>query len=49
MAECIADEQLLVRAGSWLEFEPLVLKHLDISSGEFSELKGDTLAFLNGE
>jgi HD-like signal output (HDOD) protein len=49
MAECIADEQLLVRATSWLKFEPVVLKHFDISANEFFELKGDILAHLNGE
>ena len=49
MAECIADEHLLVRDRAWPQFEHIVLKHFEISSHEFFELKGDILAFLNGE
>ena len=49
MAECIADEHLLVRDRAWPKFERNVLKHLDISANEFSEVKGDMLAFLNDE
>ena len=49
MAECIADEHLLVRDKAWPEFEKVVLEHLEMSKHEFSELKGDVLAFLNGE
>jgi HD-like signal output (HDOD) protein len=49
MAECIADEHLLVRDRAWPKFEHIVLKHFDMSVKEFSELKGDVLAFLNGE
>jgi hypothetical protein len=33
----------------WPQFEQGVLKHFEISGQEFSELKGDILAFLNGE
>ena len=49
MAECIADEHLLVRDKTWPLFEQGVLKHFEMSAQEFSELKGDILAFLNGE
>jgi HD-like signal output (HDOD) protein len=49
MAECIAEEHLLVRDKSWPEFEKDVLEHFEISQQEFNELKGDILAFLNGE
>jgi HD-like signal output (HDOD) protein len=49
MAECIADEHLLVREKSWHQFEHEVLKHFEMSVQEFSEIKGDILAFLNGE
>ncbi len=49
MAECIADEHLLVRDSAWPTIEKEVLKHFDVSTQEFSELKGDILAFLNGE
>lgn len=49
MAECIADEHLFVRDKEWHQFGPGVLKYFDISEQEFSELKGDVLAYLNGE
>jgi HD-like signal output (HDOD) protein len=49
MAECIADEHLLVREKTWHQFEHEVLKHFEMSAQEFSEIKGDILAFLNGE
>ncbi|OGS83125.1 MAG: hypothetical protein A2061_09405 [Gallionellales bacterium GWA2_59_43] len=49
MAECITDEHLNVREKEWPQFEQHVLKHVDISKQEFSELKGDILAYLNGE
>jgi HD-like signal output (HDOD) protein len=49
MAECIADEHLHVRDKEWHLFEHDVLKHFDMSAREFSELKDDILAFLNGE
>lgn len=49
MAECIANEHLLTNDKAWLEFEKDVLEHLEMSKQEFSELKGDILAFLNGE
>jgi HD-like signal output (HDOD) protein len=49
MAECIADEHLHVRDKEWHLFEHDVLKHFDMSAQEFSELKDDILAFLNGE
>jgi HD-like signal output (HDOD) protein len=49
MAECIADEHLLVRDKAWPTVEKDVLKHFEMSAQEFSELKGDILAFLNGE
>lgn len=49
MAECIADEHLFVRDKEWPQFERGVLKYFDLSEQEFSELKGDILAYLNGE
>lgn len=49
MAECILDEHLNVRDKEWHQFEHDVLKHFDMSAQEFTELKGDILAFLNGE
>jgi putative nucleotidyltransferase with HDIG domain len=49
MAECIADEHLFVRDKEWHQFEQEVLKYFEMSGQEFSELKGDILAFLNGE
>lgn len=49
MAECIADEHLFVRDKEWLQFEQEILKHFEMSEQEFSELKGDVLAYLNGE
>lgn len=49
MAECIADEHLFVRDKEWYQFEQSVLKYFDMSEQEFSELKGDVLAYLNGE
>lgn len=49
MAECIADEHLHTRVKEWPQFERNVLAHFEISEQEFSELKGDILAFLNGE
>jgi HD-like signal output (HDOD) protein len=49
MAECIADEHLHVREKEWPKFEQGVLGHFEISEREFSELKGDILAFLNDE
>lgn len=49
MAECIADEHLFVRDKEWHQFEQEVLKYFEMSEQEFSELKGDILAFLNGE
>ena len=49
MAECIADEHLLIRDKAWPIFEKDVLRHFELSGQEFSELKGDILAFLNGE
>lgn len=49
MAECIADEYLNVRDKEWPKFERDVLKHLEISEQEFYEIKGDILAYLNGE
>lgn len=49
MAECIADEHLFVRDKEWHQFEQKVLKYFDMSEQEFSELKGDVLAYLNGE
>ena len=47
MAECIADEHLLVKDKAWPEFENDVLDHFDMSKQEFSELKDDILDFLN--
>lgn len=49
MAECIADEHLFVRDKEWHQFEQEVLKYFEMSEQEFSELKGDILAFLDGE
>ncbi len=49
MAECIADEHLLIRDKAWPKFENIVLEHFEMSAKEFSEHKGDILAFLNGE
>lgn len=49
MAECIIDEHLHVREKEWPQFEQSVLGHFEISEQEFFELKGDILAFLNGE
>lgn len=49
MAECVADEHLFVRDKEWHQFEQEVLKYFEMSEQEFSELKGDILAFLNGE
>lgn len=49
MAECIADEHLHVRDKEWPQFEQDVLKHFELSEQEFSEIKGDILARLNGD
>lgn len=49
MAECIADEHLFVKDKEWHQFERVVLKYFEMSEQEFSELKGDILAYLNGE
>ena len=49
MAECITDEHLHVRDQEWPQFEQDVLKHFEISEQEFSEIKGDILARLNGD
>lgn len=49
MAECITDEHMLVRDKEWPLFEHDVLKHFEMSQQDFIELKGDLLAFLNGE
>ena len=49
MAECVIDEHLHVREMEWPQFERHVLKHFELSGQEFSELKGDMLAYLNGE
>lgn len=49
MAECIADDHLSARDKEWPQVEKDVLGHFDMSAQEFSELKGDILAFLDGE
>ncbi|MBI3480575.1 MAG: HDOD domain-containing protein [Nitrosomonadales bacterium] len=49
MTECIVDDHLHVRDKEWPKFQHAVLKHLDMTEHEFSELKGDFLAVLNGE
>lgn len=49
MAEYIVDEHLNVRDKEWHLHEQDVLKHFEMSTQEFSELKEDILAFLNGE
>jgi HD-like signal output (HDOD) protein len=49
MAECVVDEHLHVRDKEWPLFADEVLRHFDISEQEFAELKGDMLAYLNGD
>ena len=49
MAECVTDEHLHVREKEWPQYEQHVLKHFELSEQEFSELKGDMLAYLNGD
>lgn len=49
MAECVTDEHLHVRDKEWPQFEEHVLGHFSISGNEFAELKGDMLAYLNGD
>lgn len=49
MAECVADEHLFVRDKEWHQFEQEILKYFEMSVQEFSEIKGDVLAYLNGE
>lgn len=49
MAECVTDEHLHVRDKEWDQVGAAVLAHFDLSEQEFSELKGDILAYLNGE
>jgi HD-like signal output (HDOD) protein len=49
MAECVIDEHLHVREMEWPQFERHVLKQFELSGQEFSELKGDMLAYLNGD
>lgn len=49
MAECVADEHLLVRDKEWQYFAKDVLKYFELSEQEFTEFKGDILAYLNGE
>ncbi len=49
IAEHITDEHLNVRDQEWPQFEQQVLRHFDLSAQEFSDLKGDILAHLNGD
>lgn len=49
MAECIMDEHLHVKELEWPQFETMVLNYFEMSTQEFSDLKGDMLAVLNGE
>lgn len=50
MAEHITDEHLHVRDSTeWKLFESSVLAHFEMSVQDFSEIKDDMLAFLNGE
>lgn len=49
MAECVTDEHLHVRDKEWPQFEEQVLAHFSLSGSEFAELKGDMLAYLNGD
>lgn len=49
MAECITDEHLHVNDKEWPRVERDVLNYFELSAQEFSELKGDILAVLNGE
>jgi len=49
MAECVTDEHLHVRDKEWDKHGECVLAHFEMSEQEFSELKWDMLAFLNGE
>lgn len=49
MAECVADEHLNTKNKEWNHFEQDILSNFEISKQEFSDLKDDVLAFLNGE
>ncbi|MEW5904178.1 MAG: HDOD domain-containing protein [Pseudomonadota bacterium] len=49
LAEFIVDEHLHVRDKEWPLFEHDVLRHFDLTEQEFAELKGDMLAYLNGD
>lgn len=49
MTECVIDEHLNVRDREWHQFANDVLNYFEISAQEFVELKGDALAYLNGE
>ncbi|MFH2140178.1 MAG: HDOD domain-containing protein [Pseudomonadota bacterium] len=49
MAECVTDEHLHVRDKEWDRHGGDVLAHFELSEQEFSELRSDMLAFLNGE
>jgi HD-like signal output (HDOD) protein len=49
MAENVTDEHLHVRDKEWDKHGELVLAHFEMSEQEYSELKWDMLAFLNGE
>lgn len=49
MAECVTDEHLHVNDKEWPQFEQDVLNYFEISEQEFSEIKGDILAVLNGD
>lgn len=49
IAQYIADEHLDTEPKEWYRFERAVLKHLELSPQEFSELKSDLLTELRGE
>jgi putative nucleotidyltransferase with HDIG domain len=49
MAECVVDEHMHVRDMEWPTVARPVLKHFELTEQEFSDTKGDMLAYLNGE
>ncbi len=49
MAEYIVDEHMSVRDMEWPNVARAVLRHFVLSESEFAEIRGDMLAFLNGE
>ncbi len=49
MAQYIADVHLHAEPKEWFRFERAVLKHLSLSTQEFSEMRNDMLEYLNDE